>query len=133
MICRLCNFCMVLSMLGVLFHIQHLCANMRVFSPCSSGNDILVGNLSRDAVEEIMDSMLKNGYADISGYSYQKEHQCIYSIVFDNGKSDPYYLLDFAAIVGLDLGALALICLHQIHLKCLVIQRVTKIIQSLTL
>lgn len=89
---------------GVLFHIQHPCANMGVFSPCSSGNDILVGNLSRDAVEEIMDSMLKNGYADISGYSYQKEHQCIYSTVFDNGKSDPYYLLDFAATVGLGLG-----------------------------
>lgn len=89
---------------GVLFHIQHPCANMGVFSPCSSSNDILDGNLSREAVEEIMDSMLKNGYADISGYSYQKEHQCIFSTVFDNGKSDPYYLLDFAATVGLGLG-----------------------------
>lgn len=89
---------------GVLFHVERSTACMDVFGSCSASNDILVGNLNRETVEEIMDSLLKNGYADISGYSYQKEHQCIPDTVFDNGKSAPYYLLDFSATFGLGLS-----------------------------
>lgn len=88
---------------GVLFSIKDSNFGIDVFSSnvCSNRN-ILVGNLHREVIEEILDSLLKNGYADISGYSYQKEHQDTKNILFDHGKSDPYYLLDFAATVGLN-------------------------------
>lgn len=88
---------------GVLFSVKDSNFGVDVFSSSICRNrDILVGNLHRDVVEEILDSMLKNGYADISGYAYQKEHQDTKNIVFDHGKSKPYYLLDFAATVGLN-------------------------------
>lgn len=86
---------------GVLFFIKDSNMGADTFSPMLCNNrNILVGNLHRDVVEEILDSLLKNGYADISGYAYQQEHQDTKSIIFDHGKSEPYYLLDFAATVG---------------------------------
>lgn len=88
---------------GVLFFLNNSNMGLDAFSSAAYGNrNILVGNLQRDVVEEILDSLLKNGYADISGYAYQKEHQNTQNIVFDHGKSEPYYLLDFAATVGLN-------------------------------
>lgn len=79
---------------GVLFFIDQSGVTAGGFDLGSCFTNVLVGNLKREVVEEILDSMLWNGYADICGYSYQKEHQCICRTVFDNGESDPYYVLN---------------------------------------
>lgn len=75
---------------GVLFHMAYSGTNLDLLSPCG---DILIGNLTHEEVENIMNSMLKNGYVDISGYSYQKQQLCVLNTIFDHGKSKPYYTL----------------------------------------
>lgn len=62
---------------------------------------LLVGNFKREVVEELLDSLLINGYADLSGYSYQPSED-ITKLKFDNGKSDPYFIRGFAATMGLE-------------------------------
>lgn len=67
----------------------------------SDGGKLLIGNLNRDAVEELMDSLLINGYADLSGYSYQSGND-VKKLKFDNGKSNPYCIRGFEVTMGME-------------------------------
>lgn len=54
--------------------------------------EILVGNLSACTVEEILNSLNKNGYADISNLNYQEPMPSVYNYKFDNGNSEAYHV-----------------------------------------
>ena len=84
---------------GLLFSFsdEHFAPN--VFSP--DEGKLLIGNLQREVVEELLDSILKNNYADLSGYSYQPCED-ITKLKFDHGKSKPYFIMGFAVTMGLE-------------------------------
>lgn len=84
---------------GLLFSFKNENFTPNVFSP-DEGN-LLIGNLQREVVEELLDSLLKNGYADLSGYSYQPSED-ITKLKFKHGKSEPYFIRGFAATMGLE-------------------------------
>lgn len=84
---------------GILFSFKDENYTPNVFSP--DEGKLLIGNLQREVVEELLNSALKNGYADLSGYSYQSCND-ITKLKFDYGKSDPYFIRDFAATMGLE-------------------------------
>lgn len=84
---------------GLLFSFSDEHFTPNVFSP-DEGN-LLIGNLQREVVEELLDSILKNGYADLSGYSYQSGDD-ITKLKFDHGKSEPYFIRGFSATIGLE-------------------------------
>jgi hypothetical protein len=84
---------------GLLFSFkdEHFAPN--VFSP--DEGKLLIGNLQREVVEELLSSILKNNYADLSGYSYQPCDD-ITKLKFDHGKSEPYFIRGFSATIGLE-------------------------------
>ena len=85
---------------GILFTMKRDEFNVDVFQPDNS--KLLIGNLKREVVEELMDSLLSKGYADVSGYSYQSGND-ITKFTYDNGKSSkPYYINGYAATIGLE-------------------------------
>ncbi|MBQ8198950.1 MAG: hypothetical protein IJZ76_05950 [Lachnospiraceae bacterium] len=84
---------------GLLFSFKDEHSTSNIFSP--DEGKLLIGNLQREVVEELLDSILKNGYADLSGYSYQPCED-ITKLKFDYGKSEPYFIRGFAATMGLE-------------------------------
>lgn len=86
---------------GLLFSFTSTASQFGLDAFQADESKMLVGNFKREVVEELLDSLLKNGYADLSGYSYQPSED-ITKLKFDNGKSDPYFLRGFAATMGLE-------------------------------
>lgn len=50
---------------------------------------LFIGNLSPEAVRDIMQKLLEQGYFDFSSWEYQEE-LCLPKTIFDGGKSKPY-------------------------------------------
>lgn len=65
---------------------------MGVFQPFGGGCEdrLVLGNLAAEKAEEIITSLLKEGYADISGIKLQKHQYALDKYVMDDGKSDAY-------------------------------------------
>lgn len=88
---------------GILFTMKRDEFNVDVFQPDNS--KLLIGNLKREVVEELMDSLLSKGYADLSGFSYQTGND-ISKFSYDRGKSNPYYICGYVAVMGLEYPAM---------------------------
>lgn len=86
---------------GLLFSFASSASQFGLDAFQADESKMLVGNFKREVVEELLDSILKNGYADLSGYSYQPSED-ITKLKFDNGKSAPYFLRGFAATMSLE-------------------------------
>lgn len=86
---------------GLLFSFTSTASQFGLDAFQADESKMLVGNFKREVVEELLDSILKNGYADLSGYSYQPSED-ITKLKFDNGKSAPYFLRGFAATMSLE-------------------------------
>ena len=65
-------------------------------------NKLLIGNLPKEAVSSILDSLVTKGVADISSFSYQRTPFNPTAVTYDEGKSKPYYLDGFLATSGLN-------------------------------
>lgn len=60
-------------------------------SPFTSAEDkLLLGNLTSEQAEEIVSSLLKDGYADISGLKMQKQQLIVDQYKTDGGQSGAY-------------------------------------------
>lgn len=86
---------------GLLFSFASSASQFGLDAFQANEGTMLIGNLPRRGVEECLESILKNGYADLSGYSYQPSED-ITKLKFDNGKSAPYFIRGFAATMGLE-------------------------------
>ena len=86
---------------GLLFSFASSASQFGLDAFQADESKMLIGNLPRMVVEACLESILKNGYADLSGYSYQPSED-ITKLKFDNGKSAPYFLRGFAATMGLE-------------------------------
>lgn len=53
------------------------------------GQEVFIGNLKTEKVQEILRKLLKEGYFDFSELEYQKENM-VEKTTFDAGKSKPY-------------------------------------------
>lgn len=81
---------------GLLFHFPN---SGDVFNPVETA--VFVGNLPTEVANNILTSLLTDGFADISGFDYQKPVDNLYDSVFDEGASKPYYLSGMFARAGL--------------------------------
>ena len=63
----------------------------------ATGGTTLLGNLSNDFVREVLASLVRQGYVDLSGLKLQKAQPMVSSYVFDNGASGAYMLQGFEA------------------------------------
>lgn len=63
----------------------------------ATGGTALLGNLSNDFVREVLASLVRQGYVDLSGLKLQKAQPMVSSYVFDNGASGAYMLQGFEA------------------------------------
>ena len=62
----------------------------------ATGVSVLLGNLSNGFVREVLDSLVRQGYVDLSGLKLQKEQlSTTLDYVFDNGASAAYMLQGF--------------------------------------
>lgn len=53
---------------------------------------VVIGNLKPEDVQDILNTLLVNGYYDFSGFNYQKVNTIdVKEIQLDNGASSPYY------------------------------------------
>ena len=86
---------------GLLFSLTPTASQFGLDAFQADESKMLVGNFKREVVEELLDSILKNGYADLSGYSYQPSED-ITKLKFNNGESAPYFLRGFAATMSLE-------------------------------
>lgn len=86
---------------GLLFSFTSTASQFGLDAFQADESKMLVGNFKREVVEELLDSILKNGYADLSGYSYQPSED-ITKLKFNNGESAPYFLRGFAATMSLE-------------------------------
>ena len=86
---------------GLLFSFASSASQFGLDAFQADESKMLVGNFKREVVEELLDSILKNGYADLSGYSYQPCED-ITKLKFDHGKSEFYVIKGFAATMGLE-------------------------------
>lgn len=86
---------------GLLFSFTSTASQFGLDAFQADESKMLVGNFKREVVEELLDSLLKNGYADLSGYSYQPCED-ITKLKFDHGKSEFYVIKGFAATMGLE-------------------------------
>lgn len=68
-------------------------------APFSNANgELLVGNLPAEKAEEILKSLLSQGYFDFTEFTYQKA-KSISEVTFDRGKSDPYTTEDMVGLM----------------------------------
>lgn len=65
----------------------------RGFSP-NPIQKLLIGNLTPETANEIINNLLTTGYADISGLKYQKEKVNYNDYVVDGGESGAYVLFN---------------------------------------
>lgn len=87
---------------GLLFTINEGCG--QVGFGLSTEDKLLVGNLSKEAVSSILDSLATENYADISTFVYQRKSVNPLNVTYDEGSSRPYYLESFLATSGLNVN-----------------------------
>lgn len=58
----------------------------------ATGDAVLFGNLSNGFVREVLDSLVRQGYVDLSGLKLQKAQLPASCYVFDNGASEAYMI-----------------------------------------
>lgn len=61
---------------------------------------VLLGNLSNEVVRDVLTSLVRQGYVDLSDLKLQKKQSAATCYVFDNGKSGAYILQGFDANVS---------------------------------
>lgn len=82
---------------GLLFYFTYESDIFQPYEPT-----LLIGNLDTGVARNIINELLTNGVADVSGFDYQKETFDFNKLVFDEGASKPYYLKGFHATTGLN-------------------------------
>lgn len=55
-------------------------------------NNLIIGNLKSEQAEKMMNDLLTEGYANLSGFEYQPQPHQKKLPVFDNGETLPYYI-----------------------------------------
>ena len=63
----------------------------------ATGGTALLVTLANDFVREVLASLVRQGYVDLSGLKLQKAQPMVSSYVFDNGASGAYMLQGFEA------------------------------------
>lgn len=82
---------------GLLIHL--LRQNNECFGFAINTNSLFVGNMKNADVEVFFDSLMKDGYADISGFDYQKENENVRNYIFDEGQTKPYICEGFIGMI----------------------------------
>ena len=65
-----------------------------------TGGTTLLGNLSNEFVREVLASLVRQGYVDLSDLKLQKKQSLVSQYVFDNGASGAYMLQGVDADMG---------------------------------